>query len=139
MDGIMFTYRQLDEAFLIPTSGHRQSWLFPADFGPILGYFGLFKTKSWLSPADISSYRHGLSVSANRYCNPGDCEMSVPRAIRSRFFTGAHTLYLPARAINSRAKTHLVSGSGETIFFRFGGRSTLLHHMRAIEYKVSSF
>ena len=43
--------------------GHRQSWLFPADFGPILGYFGLFKTKSWLSPADASSHRHALSVS----------------------------------------------------------------------------
>ena len=27
-------------------SGPGQSWLFPADFWPILGYFGLFKTKS---------------------------------------------------------------------------------------------
>ena len=33
-----------------PYSGRRQSWLFPANFGFILGYFGLLKTKSWLSP-----------------------------------------------------------------------------------------
>ena len=47
-----------------PATGPGQSWLFPADFWPILGYFGLFKTKSWLIPVDISSYRHSLSVSA---------------------------------------------------------------------------
>ena len=46
--------------------GPGQSWLFPADFWPILGYFGLFKTESWLSPVDISSYRHSLSDSAHR-------------------------------------------------------------------------
>ena len=28
-----------------------------------LAYFGLFKTKSWLIPVDISSYRHSLSES----------------------------------------------------------------------------
>ena len=43
-----------------------QSWLFPADFGPILGCFWLFKTKFWVSPADISSHRHSLSVSGER-------------------------------------------------------------------------
>jgi hypothetical protein len=45
-------------------AGRGQSWLFPADFWPILGCFGLFKTKSWLIPVDISPYRHSLSVSA---------------------------------------------------------------------------
>ena len=44
--------------------GYRQSWLFPPDFGPILGYFGLFWIKSWLSPADASSHYCALSVSA---------------------------------------------------------------------------
>ena len=43
--------------------GHIQYWQFPAYFGPILGYFRLFKTKSWLSPAHASSHRHVLSVS----------------------------------------------------------------------------
>ena len=43
--------------FVACRSRRRQSWLFPADFGPILGCFGLFKTKSWLSPADASSHR----------------------------------------------------------------------------------
>ena len=52
-------------------SGPGQSWLFPADFWPILGYFGLFKTKSWLSPVDISSYRHSLSDS------DGQCPLST--------------------------------------------------------------
>ena len=42
--------------------------------------------------------------------------MSVPRAVWSRSLTGAPTLYLPATNKNSCAKTHLVSGSGETIF-----------------------
>ena len=44
-------------------TGPGQSWLFPADLWAILGYFGLFKTKSWLIPVDISSYRHSLLVS----------------------------------------------------------------------------
>ena len=48
-----------------PLAGPGQSWLFPADFWPILGYLGLFKTKSWLIPVDISSYRHSLSESAS--------------------------------------------------------------------------
>ena len=39
-------------------TGRRQSWLFPIDFGPLLDCFGLFKTKSWLSPADASSHCH---------------------------------------------------------------------------------
>ena len=51
--------------------GHRQSWLFSTDFWLILGCFGLFKTKSWLSPADVSSHRHSLSVSADRGVLPG--------------------------------------------------------------------
>ena len=52
--------------FLGAASGPGQSWLFPADFWPILGYFGLFKTESWLSPVDISSYRHSLSDSGSK-------------------------------------------------------------------------
>ena len=45
-------------------TGRRQSWLFPANFGSIFGCFWLFKTTSWLSPADASSHRHSLLVSA---------------------------------------------------------------------------
>ena len=48
------------------------SWLFPANFEPILGYFGLFRSKSWLSPADTSSRRHLLFTyaSANTLLSP---------------------------------------------------------------------
>ena len=50
--------------------GHRQSWLFPANFWPIFGCFWLFKTKSWLSPADVSSHCHSFSVSAPHIRQP---------------------------------------------------------------------
>ena len=55
-----------ERCHMVPGSGRRQPWLFPANFGHILGYFVQFKIKCWLSPADASSHRHVLSVSARK-------------------------------------------------------------------------
>ena len=35
-------------------TGRRKSWLFPADFGPLFGCFGLFKTKSCYVKKDFT-------------------------------------------------------------------------------------
>ena len=98
---------------VLPTT-HRQSWLFSADFGPILGCFGLFKTDSWLSPADTSSYRHSLSVSQ------GSFTIFTP----SSLFTT--TAFLPAW---SAAFCSEVSFSQHSVWRWTQGQSSLPTHM----------
>ena len=68
------------------TGGPGQSWLIPADFWPILDYFGLFKTKSWLIPVDISSYLHSLSVSAQTWGRNGSKKNRVQEFLGLCFF-----------------------------------------------------
>ena len=71
--------------YTIHYTGPGQSWLFPADFWPILGYCGLFKTKSWLIPVDILSYRHSLSVSA-AWCLEVRQGSARPALLEGRYF-----------------------------------------------------
>ena len=141
--GFWGTTHAVHNNVLIRTArGRRQSWLFPANFGSILDCFGLFKTKSWLSPADASSHCrcpaawHGCDCALEYAICKNQCLHKLLPTPRCSLLPTPYSLHLPTpfSFLLPPPHHHPVSSPSARFYTVDGTRNDLPIQLTALSY-----